>query len=71
MGIGADGFTDYIKDGKVGLFIKKAMIALYEMPIKPVNIPEFLAMYFYDEATDLIHSSLLRAELCYKQDEVC
>lgn len=63
-------FAQYFRDSGAATALQKAMILLHRMPVKPPNLAEFFSQYFENGAQQLVRISLLKAELCYKKDEV-
>ena len=63
-------FSRYVYDCGVMDAFRAALICLYELPIKPLNLEEYFAEFLESQAHDLIELSILRAELGYKRAEV-
>ena len=63
-------FSRYVYDCGVMDAFRAALICLYELPIKPLNLEEYFAEFLESHAHDLIELSILRAELGHKRAEV-
>jgi hypothetical protein len=66
----ANQFAQYLKQNQVLDQLQPAMSLLYEMPVKPTDLYEFLGEFLDDGGQTLMKISLLNAELLFKQAEV-